>query len=239
MRAIAPLGSLRHGLQAANRQPSRARSTPCYVRAALQVRRRHLTACLCTSALASCGGEERQDANEPEGDFKVRVVDAEFPSGQRLAKRSTLRITVENAEARRAVPNIAVTVHGFDTRLRDAEQADPARPRFVINGEPKDIGGLPEAKEQAPAGGETVYNGTWALGRLGPGRRRTFEWKVTAVRAGPFRLSFEVAAGLDGKARAVDPEGRRVRGLFVGRVDARAPDTRVADDGRTVVEGTR
>ena len=205
----------------------------------MQVRRRHLAACLCTLALASCGGEERQDANEPEGDFRVRVVDAQFPSDQRLAKRSTLRITVENAEARRAVPNIAVTVQGFDTRLEDDEQADPARPMFVINGEPREIGGLPEAKEQAPTAGETVYNGTWALGRLRPGRRKTFEWKVTAVRAGRFRISFEVAAGLDGKARAVDAEGRRVRGLFAGRVDDRAPDTRVADDGRTVVEGTR
>jgi hypothetical protein len=59
------------------------------------------------------------------------------------------------------------------------------------------------------------------------------------VRAGSFRLSYEVAAGLDGKARAVGPDGRRVRGRFTGRVDDRAPDTRVADDGRTVVEGTR
>ena len=205
----------------------------------MQAKRTHLAACLCALALGSCGGGERQDANEPEGDFEVRVVDADFPSNQRLARRSTLRITVENAEARRAVPNIAVTVHGFDTRLEDAEQADRARPVFVINGEPKEIGGLPEAKEQAPRGGETVYSGTWALGRLRPGQRKTFRWRVTAVRAGSFRLSYEVAAGLDGKARAVGPDGGRVRGLFSGRVDDRAPDTRVADDGRTVVDGTR
>jgi hypothetical protein len=205
----------------------------------LQARRSHLTACLCALALSSCGGGERQDANEPEGDFKVRVVDASFPSNQRLAKRSTLRITVENAERRRAVPNIAVTVRGFDTRLKGPDQADPARPVFVINGDPQQIGGYREAKEQAPAGGETVYNGTWALGRLAAGRRKTFTWRVTAVRAGSFRLSYEVAAGLDGKARAVGPDGRRVGGRFVGRIDDRAPDTRVADDGRTVVEGTR
>lgn len=205
----------------------------------MQARSSYLTACLCALALVSCGGGERQDANEPEGEFRVRVVDASFPSSQRLAKRSTLKITVENAEARRAVPNIAVTVRGFDTRLEDPDQADPARPVFVINGDPKEIGGYPEAKQQAPAGGETVYNGTWALGRLAPGRRRTFEWRVTAVRAGSFRLSYEVAAGLDGKARAVGPDGGRVRGRFTGRVDDRAPDARVADDGRTVVEGTR
>ena len=205
----------------------------------MQARSSYLTACLCALALGSCGGDERQDANEPEGEFRVRVVDASFPSSQRLAKRSTLKITVENAEARRTVPNIAVTVRGCDTRLADPDQADPARPVFVINGDPKEIGGYPEAKEQAPAGGETVYSGTWALGRLPPGRRRTFEWRVTAVRAGSFRLSYEVAAGLDGKARAVGPDGGPVRGRFTGRVDDRAPDTRVADDGRTVGEGTR
>ena len=205
----------------------------------MQARRSQLTACFCALALSSCGGGERQDTNEPGGDFKVRVVDASFPSSQRLATRSTLKITVENAEARRSVPNIAVTVHGFDTRLEDADQADPARPVFVINGDPKEIGGYREAKEQAPAGGETVYNGTWALGRLAPGRRKTFEWKVTAVRAGRFRIAYEVAAGLDGKARAVGVGGGRVRGRFVGRVDDRAPDARVAEDGRTVVESTR
>ncbi len=205
----------------------------------MQARRSHLTACLGALALASCGGGERQDADEPKGDFKVRVVEASFPSSQRLGKRSTLEITVENEESRRAVPNIAVTVHGFDTRLEDADQADPARPVFAINGQPKQIGGFREAKEQAPAGGETVYNGTWALGRLEPGRRRTFRWNVTAVRAGSFRISYEVAAGLHGKARAVGSGGGRVRGVFLGRVDDRAPDTRVADDGRTVVEDER
>lgn len=205
----------------------------------MQARRSHVTACLCALALASCGGGERQDANEPEGDFKVRVLDASFPSSQRLAKRSVLKITVENAEARRSVPNIAVTVHGFDTRLEDLDQADPARPVFVINGKPKQIGGFREAKAQAPAGGETVYNGTWALGPLKPGRRKTFEWNVTAVRAGPFRISYDVAAGLHGKARAVGPDGRRIKGLFIGRVDGRAPRARVVDDGRTVAEGRR
>lgn len=206
----------------------------------MQARRTHLTACLCALALGSCGGGERQDSDEPEGDFKVRVVDASFPSDQRLAKRSTLEVTVENAEARRAVPNIAVTLRGFDRRLEDPDQADAARPVFVINGNPKEIGGFREAKERAPAGGETVYKGTWALGRLGPGERKTFAWNVTAVQAGAFRVSYEVSAGLDGKARAVGPDGGRVRGLFIGRIDDRAPDARVSDeDGRTIVEGTR
>jgi hypothetical protein len=49
-----------------------------------------------------------------------------------------------------------------------------------------------------------------------------------------------VAAGLDGKAKAVDPGGREApRGSFSGTVSDEAPEVRVADDGETVVEGTR
>jgi len=201
--------------------------------------RSHLApAFLCALVLGSCGGGERQDKNEPEGDFKVEVVAAKFPSGQALAQRSDLKITVRNAEARRTVPNVAVTIKGFDTRLEDSAEADPARPVFVINGRPKEIGTYSDSKEIAPSG-ETAYNGTWTLGPLEPGQEKTFRWNVTAVRAGPYRLSYEVAAGLTGKARAVGAKGRPLKGLFSGTVDDRAPDTRIGEDGHTIVEGGR
>ena len=77
--------------------------------------------------LAACGGEERQDENEPEGEFRVDVVDATFPAKQKLAKRSELSITVRNA-GNEEVPNIAVTVDGFDVDLQDEDLADPSRP---------------------------------------------------------------------------------------------------------------
>jgi len=168
----------------------------------------------------------------------VDVVKASFPSGQALAQRSDLSITVRNAEGRRTVPNVAVTVKGFDTRLEDSADADPTRPVFVINGRPEEIGTYAESKEQAPSG-ETAYNGTWTLGPLKPGQEKTFKWNVTAVRAGPYRLSYEVAAGLDGRARAVGASGRPLKGLFSGTVDDRAPDTRIGEDGHTIVKGVR
>ena len=195
-----------------------------------------LAACLCALALGSCGGGKSQDKDEPEGDFHVRVVRAEFPTNQRLAKKSTLRITVRNTDTDRSVPNIAVTVHGFDTRIENAELADPSRPVFAIDGAPTEIGTFPESKERAPSGGETAYTGTWALGELKPGRQKTFAWTVTAVRPGPYRISYEVSAGLHGKARAVGRDGRPVRGLFIGTIDGRAPNARIAEDGRTVIE---
>jgi hypothetical protein len=189
--------------------------------------------------LGACGGGERQDENEPDGTFKVEVVKAQFPSKQKLAKRSDLVITVRNAESNKAIPNIAVTVRGFDVKLDNAKLADPKRPVFVINGQPKDIGTFPESKEAGPEGGETAYVDTWALGRLRAGQEKTFRWSVTAVRPGAYRLRYRVAAGLDGKAKAVDVGGGVPAGLFVGTVDDKAPDTRIADDGKTVVEGLR
>ena len=193
---------------------------------------------LCATALAGCGGGERQDKNEPRGEFRLEVTDAQFPSGQKLAKRSQLKINVRNS-GDETVPNVAVTVSGFDERLEDRGLADPERPVFVINGQPKDIGGFPESKDAAPEGGETAFVDTWALGRLRAGEQKTFKWSVTAVRAGDYKLEYEVAAGLDGKARAVGVGGEAPRGTFAGTISDEAPATRIGDDGRSIIRGTR
>ena len=187
--------------------------------------------------LGGCGGQKTQDENEPEGNFPLEVVNASFPSKQKLAKRSQFSITVRNAGSE-TVPNVAVTVNGLTERRDNPDLADPERPIFVINGIQTDIGGLPEAKEAAPRGCDTAYVNTWACGPLRPGRERTFRWSVTAVEAGSYRISYRVAAGLDGKARAT-PSSGRLAGSFTGSVSDEAPDTRVADDGKTVIEGTR
>jgi hypothetical protein len=194
--------------------------------------------CLFIIALGACGSNKPQDENEPKGRFQVDVTRATFPEQQKLAKRSNLVITVHNS-GDRTVPNVAVTVNGFYYRVNDPQLADPTRPIFVINGKPKSIGTLPEEVEDAPEGGETAYVGTWALGPLRPGRDKTFRWSVTAVKAAPFRIKYTVAAGLNGKAKAVDASGRRPQGVFQGTVQEKAPISRVADDGKTVVRGTR
>jgi hypothetical protein len=188
--------------------------------------------------LAACGSEKRQDENEAEGTFEVEVVEAEFPRKQKLAQRSDLVISVRNAGSK-AIPNIAVTVEGFDKRREAQNLADPKRPVFVINGQPKEIGGFPESKDAAPEGCDTAYVNTWACGRLKPGDERSFEWSVTAVQGGPYKLKYTVAAGLDGKAKAVDSSGSRPTGVFAGTISSEAPKTRVAEDGKTVIRGTR
>lgn len=191
---------------------------------------------LAAGALAACGGGERQDADAQEGTYRVEVTRASFPSDQKLAKKSRLVIAVRNADDE-TIPNVAVTVRGFERTVEDPRLADQSRPTFVINGEPAQIGGLPESRQQAPRGGDTAYVGTWALGRLRPGETKRFAWNVTAVHAGPYRIEYRVAAGLHGKAQAVLASGEPPRGVFTGVVEDDPPDARIAEDGRTVIRG--
>jgi len=194
---------------------------------------------VCLIAAVGCGGGERQDENEPEGDFAVDVVSSSFPEKQKLAQSSDLVITVRNA-GDEAVPNVAITVTGLGFRTTAPDVADPERPQFAVNGVPREIGGFPEAKDATPLGCDTAYVNTWACGRLKPGDERTFVWKVTAVKAGPYKISWRVAAGLNGKAKAVvEGGGGAPTGTFSGTVSDAAPKVRVADDGKTVVSETR
>jgi hypothetical protein len=172
--------------------------------------------------VASCGAQS-QDAHEPSGKFKVSIVKASFPGKQKLAKRSTMVIAVKNVDTR-TVPDITVTVNSFDRRENNTELADPTRPVFII--------------DTGPQGGGSANQATSALGPLAPGQTKTFKWNVTAVQAGPYKIGYEVSAGLYGKARAVDSTGNIPRGEFAGTISNAAPNSRVNfNNGRTVEGG--
>jgi hypothetical protein len=201
--------------------------------------RRRAVATIALVAAVGCGGGERQDADEPEGDFAVEVVSASFPERLRLGQSADLEITVRNA-GDEAVPNLAVTVRGFNAQREETDLADASRPRFAVNGIQEQIGGLPEAREAAPGGCTTAYVNTWACGPLQPDDERTLEWSVTAVRAGPFEIAYSVAGGLTGKARAVAADGGEApQGTLTGDVSDKPAQTRVGDDGKTVVTEPR
>jgi hypothetical protein len=206
------------------------------LRPALRGRIAFLATTAALAALAGCGGgDDRQDKNEPEGDYKVEVVEASFPGKQKLAKRSELVIVVRNADSKE-IPNVAVTMKGLDYRKDDPELADQRRPQFVMNGRYKEFGNIEDAQARTPGGVENpTYVDTWSLGPLKPGESKSFEWDVTAVRAGPYELRYAVAAGLDGKARAVDDTGETPQGVFTGTVSDDAPQTKIAADGKTIV----
>ena len=162
--------------------------------------------------MTGCGGGDRQDKNEPSGTFPVRVVTATFPSTQHIADQTRMRIAVRNT-GNQTVPNVAVTVHGFTRRDTQPGLADPNRPVWIV--------------DRGPVGGDTAYVGTWALGSLAPNQTRVFEWKVTPIQPGLYKVRYEIAAGLNGKAKARTAGGGIPQGRFVIHVSGKPPQARV------------
>jgi hypothetical protein len=216
--------------------------------------------CAASVVAAGCGGGSRQDEDEPKGEFPVEVVSATFPKEQKLAKDSKMEIVVRNA-GDEEIPVISVTVEcprspdqgqrsagsggspsgtggqggGFNYRTTFPGVADPSRPQFVVNTIPTRTPRNYDRGRLDPLERSSAYVSTFPLGKLGPNREATFTWDVTAVKAGPYRICWRVNAGLDGKAKAV-PSAGPINGQFTGTVSDRAPDARIADDGRTVIE---
>ena len=178
-------------------------------------------------ATAACGGE-RQDAAEPKGDFKVRISQASFPATQAIAQRARLRIDVANAD-NRTIPDVAVTVEtkagrggaaplAFGTASPDTRLADSEQPVWIV--------------DQAPAGGTTAVTNTWALGPLRAGDTKTFEWRLTAVKAGTYTIAYRVSPGLYGKARAAG--GDPTAGTFKVTISDKPVPARVDANGNVV-----
>jgi hypothetical protein len=195
-------------------------------------------------AIAGCGGDERQDANEPEQEFALHVVEAEFPSEQSLAESSEMRIRVRN-DSDQVAPHIAITIKNdpqsptgpaFAERVDDPQLADPARPIWIVDAEPgsEDAG---EVRGDGPGGSGAfvAHTNTWAFEKVGPGETVTFAWDVTPVRAGSYELAYEVNPGLHGKS-TLAPDSGRTRGVFRVSIDDTPAAARVDGDGNVVRE---
>ena len=92
--------------------------------------------------------------------------------------------------------------------------------------------------DASPRGGDTAYTNTWALGRLAPGQTRRFVWKVTAVQAGTHTVKWEIAAGLNGKAKATLAGNRAPSGSITVDISDRPAQSRVdPKTGEVVREG--
>lgn len=190
-------------------------------------RRRALLAGLALAAAVAGCGEERQDADAPEGEFRVEVVSASFPERQRIAEAATLRLEVAN-RGERAVPDLAVTVAtdparegeapvAFGQRSPATDLADTARPVWIV--------------DEGPEGGDSAYADTWALGPLDEGTRRTIRWRVTAVQAGTYTLNWRVAPALVGDATLAPG---RTEGAFDVTIRDDPVPARVGEDGEVV-----
>ena len=179
------------------------------------------------AVLSGCGGDP-QDADEPEGTYRLEIAGASFPEDQHISDKTTMRIRVRNPE-QRPVPVVAVTVEtkpaksgggpvSFSQSRSDDRLADPNRPVWVL--------------DSGPSGGTSAYANTWSLGRLEGGKTKTFEWKLTAVEPGDYTVSYRVAPGLDGKARLA--AGSRARGSFEVSISDEPVPARVDSEGNVV-----
>jgi hypothetical protein len=192
------------------------------------MRRSPVCAALLALVLVAGCGSERQDADEPEGEFTLQIVGAEFPERQSIAQRSTLRLEVRNTDDRE-LPNLAVTVEtepdgdeaagvAFAQAAEDPRLADADRPVWVL--------------DRPPEGGQSAYTNTWALGPLFPGQTKEVEFRLTAVQAGSYTVNYRVAPGLDGKA--VPANGQRTEGSFDVTISDEPVPARVNAAGEVV-----
>jgi hypothetical protein len=216
--------------------------------------------------VSACGDESRQDADEPSGKFPVEVTAAKFPTDQRLAETTDLRLDVSNV-GDETVPDLAVTIYTgdeqaagpFQVRSDQPGLADPNRPVWILENEfPKCVtdaeyklqpdsqtrcvtpneaegeGGLDKAQA---AGAEAAQTNTFSFGELEPNDEIEMVWRLTPVVAGTYTVHYQLAAGLNGKAKAVTADGGPVEGEFVVTVSDKPPQASVAGNGEVVIQG--
>jgi hypothetical protein len=212
--------------------------------------------------ISACGGGSRQDANEPSGNFPVQIVSADFPSKQQLAQNTNLTLSVANT-GDKTIPDLAITIFttsnastgqsgttttgatstgtstsakelptsqgSFSVRSEQQGLAIPFRPVWILEeGFPKLAG------QTASAGAQAAQTDTFSFGSLAPNQTRQIVWNVTPVQAGTYTVHYRVAAGLQGKARAVTGDGSVPEGEFVVRISSSPPQTRVNNAGQVV-----
>jgi hypothetical protein len=203
--------------------------------------------------LSACGGGSLQSANEPSGKFKVQVTSS-FPTKQRLSEATNFVIKVTNVDTK-TIPDVAVTicnvtcgwstkdlangwgtsVQAFSYKLDMAGLASDSRPVWVVDRAP-DRGGACgySCQSGGPGGAVTAYSNTWALGRLKPNRTAVFDWHVTAVQSGDYKVAWQVAAGLNGKARARTTSGTLPQGTFNVKIRTAPRESYVNNSGQVV-----
>jgi hypothetical protein len=207
-----------------------------------------MTGFVASLTLSACGSSgPRQDTSEPKGNFPVAVA-SRFPLVQTLAQHSRMTILVRNTGTK-TIPNIAVTIcnvsctyptsvsqgtgaQAFSQDLNAKYLANPSRPVWIVDRPPGPC--TYSCKNGGPGAAVTAYSNTWALGRLAPGKFALFSWRVTAVSPGRHVVAWEIAAGLNGRAKAVLAGGGVPHGRFAVIVAGKPAQTYVNNSGQIV-----
>ena len=180
-------------------------------------------ALLAATVASGCAGGDRQDKGEKDASYPVQVTRAHFPRLQGLGETASFSVAVRNPGTD-TIPNIAMTLDGLNNPNAVPGAADPERPIWVIN--------------SGPIGGRTAYVNTWTLGALKPKQVRRFTWSVTSTVPGTHTLSYRVAGGLNGNARAVRKGGGVPEGSITVRVTRRPRTSTVDPNTGAVVYGS-
>lgn len=189
-------------------------------------------------SIAACGGSS-SDANEAEGNYRVKVTDASFPTEQHLGQTYLLDLSVRNT-GNRTIPALTVNVSikgkegegstlPFGIRDPQPELAQPDRPVWVLAAHyPKFAGST------AGGGAETSNQKTFDFGPLKKGATVDTVWKLSAVKAGTYTVVYAVEAGLSDATKAQTGGGAAPGGSFTVKVSSAERNTEVNDRGEVV-----
>lgn len=198
-----------------------------------------LLAVVSAVTLAACGGESSSDSNERAGNYPVAITQAEFPAKQHLGQTSLMRIGVRNT-GKKTIPALTVSVtvrseegeaSSLPFAVHDPQPglAQPDRPVWVLAAHyPKRNG------DSAAGGAETSSAKTFNFGPLKANKSVVGVWKLSAVKAGDYKLLYSIDAGLSGTAKAKTAAGKAPGGSFAVKVVTSPPDTIVTDSGEVV-----
>ena len=189
-------------------------------------------------SIAACGGSS-SDSNETEGNYDVRVTDANFPTEQHLGQTYLLNLGVRNT-GDKTIPALTVNVAikgkqgegstlPFGIRDPQPELAQPDRPVWVLAAHYPKFGG-----DTANGGAETSNPKTFDFGPLKKGATANTVWKLSAVKAGTYTVVYSVEAGLTGATKAKTGGGAAPGGSFTVKVSSAERNTEVNDAGEVV-----
>ena len=179
-------------------------------------------------AFAGCGGgdDARQDADVPEATYTVAEPTVDFPRRQELAEDAVMTIAVRNI-GDEEIPNLTATIESgrdgtqaaaFGTLSTQRGLASRSRPVWIVD----------------EGFGQTAFANTWAIGPVAPGETGTFRWRVSATRAGRWRIVWRLAGGLGNRAKVELADGEPARGTYDVDVSSLPGQARVDENGDVV-----
>jgi len=143
-----------------------------------------------------------------------------------------LRQQLRRAGGQLEQPGSGSGAQAFAANIDQPGLANPSRPVWIID-RPPGLCGY-SCTSGGPGAYVSAYTNTWAAGALRPGATAIFDWGVTAVKAGRHVVAYQVAAGLNGKARAVLTDGSSPTGSFQVTISGKPQQAYVNNQGQVI-----